>query len=171
MATLSLRANLVLAVTAAIAVAAAMGMPWYGAGPHASETASIDRLFDTVRLVFSDGGMTARDALGTENTLLAGLCGVMVVAAVLCLAAPVEDAGRTLLSLSSLAAVAVIAVKIFDQPGANAAVDLRYGIFVALAAAGLALSAAGAVAAKPKLRRPPARMVDLHAAGQARRGR
>jgi hypothetical protein len=43
-------------------------------------------------------------------------------------------------------------------------VDLRYGILVALACSGLALCFASAASAKPKVRKPPARMIDLHTA-------
>jgi hypothetical protein len=163
MATLSLRANLALAVMSALALAAALGMPWYGATDTADRQ-SIDHLFESISRIFSQDGVTAQETLGTLGTVLSGLAGTIVIASLLCLLPAVEDLGRTVLNMSSLAALAVVGVKIFDQPGANTGVDLRYGILVAFAAAGLAACFAAAAAAKPRVRKPPARMVDVHAA-------
>jgi hypothetical protein len=163
MSTLSLRANLLLAVAAAIGLAVAMGMPWYGPVAQ-TDTATIDHLYATVESIFSRQGATAHEALGAAGTALVALAAVMIISAALCLAPALEDGARVGLHMSAIASVALILYKLFDQPGDNAAVDLRYGLFVALAAAGVAMSAGGAVAGKQKLRKPPARMVDLHTA-------
>jgi hypothetical protein len=163
MATLSLRANLILAVASALALTAALGMPWYGpTGP--ADHDSIEHLFGTVQQLFTHEGVTAHETLGAAGTALTALAGAIIVASALCLMPSVEELGRTLLNGASISAVAIVAVKFFDQPGANTGVDLRYGILVALAAAGLAVCSAAAAAAKPRVRKPPARMVDVHAA-------
>jgi hypothetical protein len=166
MSTLSLRSNLALALFSAIALAVTFNLPWYGPGSAADEQ-SIDNLFGTVSQIFGESGVTGHEALGISGTILHGLIAVIIVAAALSLVPALEDAGRGLMNLASMGAVGVLLVKLFDQPPIAAEVDLRYGIFAALAAAGLALAASGAVLAKPKLRKPPARMVDLYSAERA----
>ena len=163
MATLSLRANLALAVVCAIGLTVALGLPWYGPA-DATDTSSIEHLFGTVSQLFTGEGVSAHEALGTSATVLMALAGAVVVASVLCLLPSLEDLGRTLLSLACMASTAIVVIRIFEQPGTNTGVDLRYGILVALACAGLSVCFASAAAAKPKVRKPPARMVDLHTA-------
>lgn len=163
MSTLSLPGNVVFAIVCALGLVASLAMPWYGTAPTADE-ASIEHFFATVQQVFTGPGVSGADALGMAGSGLLALAGAMAASALLCLVRTLESFARPMLTLSSTGALGLSVVKVFDQPGANVGVDLRYGVFVAVVAAGLALCAAGAISAKPSLRKRPARMVDMHTA-------
>jgi hypothetical protein len=73
--------------------------------------------------------------------------------------------GRTILHLLAWAAIGVVAYKIVDQPGDNAAVETRHGSLLALFA-GLMMLSASTGAAATRTRKPkPAQMTALHSPG------
>ncbi len=120
----------------------------------------LNAFFDGVQRWISDpGGMTGWTALDhIAGIALAAMVGVAALGALLCLLPSVPALGRDLLRYGALAVCGVVAWKLIDSPGPNAAMELRNG---ALAAAGCALvlfTCAMSVAnARVTRKAPPAR--------------
>jgi hypothetical protein len=165
MRTLGYRTHVLLAVAAAVGVIAALGRPWYAQAPVPVEQADpgvgtlqgpADGLRQGVeRWITENSGTSGWDALGVWGTVLAGLAALTAVSALACMLPAVQGVAGGLLRYASLACVAVALWKVIDQPGANDALELRFGAFVAAGAAILALSSGGAVAAAPMRRQRP----------------
>ena len=94
-------------------------------------------------------GTTGWDALGVWGTVIAALAAVTAVAAVGCLVPAIQGVAREVLRYGALGCVGVVVWKLVDTPGANAALELRFGAFVAAAAALIAFSSGAAVASVP----------------------
>jgi hypothetical protein len=163
MRTLGFRTHVLLAVAAAIGVIAALGRPWYAKPPEPTKESaeSIGSLHGPAngfsegvqRWVSETAGTSGWDALGVWGTVLAALAALTAVAALGCLLPSVQGVAREVLRYSALACFGVALWKLVDQPGANDALELRFGAFVAVGAALVALSSGGAVAASPLRRR------------------
>ena len=71
---------------------------------------------------------------------------------VLALVPAVQLHVQALARWTSLATFGVVLVKLFDEPGANAATEPRFGLLIALLAAGVLVASAMTVAAAPTRR-------------------
>jgi hypothetical protein len=165
MRTLGFRTHALLAVAAAVGVIAALGRPWYAAAPQpvAQDDAMIGSLHGPAngltagigRWLSETSGTTGWDALGIWGTVLAVLAAITAVGALACLVPTLQGVAREALRHAALACFGVAVWKLVDTPGANDALELRFGAFVAVAAALVALSSGSAVAAAPLHRRAP----------------
>jgi hypothetical protein len=165
MRTLGFRSHVLLAVAAATGVIAALGRSWYAEAPRPVEPADgsigslqgpANGLSEGVGRWFTEtAGTSGWDALGTWGTVLAVLAALTAVAALACLVPSLQGVARELLRYSALACFGVAVWKLVDQPGANDALELRFGAFVAVGASLVALSSGSAVAASPLRRRRP----------------
>jgi hypothetical protein len=155
MRTIGFRSNILFAIAAAFGVVAALGRPWYG--PSASPTdARMEDLFEGVGRAFTEsGGTTGWDALQTADSLIAGLAVGTALLLVLTLIPPLQVHVQALARWTGLATFVVVAVKLIDEPGANALNEPRHGAFVALAAAAVLVASSLTVAAAPRRRRVP----------------
>ena len=166
MRTLGIRTNVLLAVAAAVGMIATLGRPWYAPAPEATDqgdlaigslhgpanglTAGIERW------VSETTGITGWDALGVWGTVFAALAAVTAVGAVACLVPALQGVAREAARYGALASAALAVWKVVDTPGPNAELELRFGAFLAVAAALLALSSGSTVAAIPmRARRRP----------------
>ena len=158
MRTLGFRTHVLLAVAAAVGVIAALARPWYAAAPPAVEEATgigsiqgpVDGLAAGVeRWVSQTGGTAGWDALGIWGTVIAVLAAVTAAGALGCLVPALQGLARELLRYAALACVGVVVWKLIDTPGPNAELELRFGAFVAAAAALIAFSSGSAVASTP----------------------
>jgi hypothetical protein len=162
MRTLGFRTHALVALAAAAGVIAALGRPWYAPAPALLEEEAaigdlhgpVDRLGDTVgRWASESTGTTGWDALGSWGTALAVLAALAGIGALGCLVPAVQGVAREALRYAGLACLCIVAWKLLDSPGSNAALELRYGAFVAAAAALLVVTSGGPVAGAPLQRR------------------
>jgi hypothetical protein len=165
MRTLGFRTHLLLAVAAAAGVIASLSRPWYAAAPP---TVELEKAIGSLRgpangfmaslerSVSQTEGISGWDALGTWGTVLAALASATALGAVACLVPALRGVAREVLRYGALAAVGVVAWKLVDTPGANAALELRFGALVGAAAALIAFSSGSAVASVPLRRRAAA---------------
>jgi hypothetical protein len=162
MRTLGFRTHALVALAAAVGVIAALGRPWYAPAPSlVDEEATIgslhgpvDQLGETVsRWATESAGTTGWDALGSWGTALAVLAALAGVGALGCLVPSVQGVAREALRYAGLASLAIVIWKLLDSPGANDALELRYGAFVAVGAALIVVTSGGPVAGAPLQRR------------------
>ena len=165
MRTYALGSKVVIAVASALGLLIVMQRPWYGPAP--ADVAAdglhgptpIDRFASGLQRWFGEPvGASAWQSFATTDVALAALAATAGAAALACLHPACEQAARTLLQLSALATCALVALKFVDQPGANAVLEPRYGIFVALGLALVLLTTASGINARPLRRRRPAAM-------------
>ena len=167
MRTLGFRTHVLLAVAAATGVIATLSRPWYAAAPPVVEgEKAVGSLHGPAngfmasleRAVSQTEGIAGWDALGTWGTVLAALAAVTALGAVSCLVPALQGVAREVLRYGALALVGIVAWKLVDSPGANAALELRFGALAGAAAALIAFSSGSAVASVPLRRRvaPPA---------------
>jgi hypothetical protein len=166
MRTLGFRTHALLALAAAVGVIAALGRPWYADTPKPLEddletigklhgpvnglTAGIERWFTET------AGTVGWDALGSVGIAIAAMAGLTAVGALACLVPPLQGVAREALRYGALACCGLVVWRLIDTPGPNAALEPRYGAFVAAAAALIALTSASAVASAPlRARRRP----------------
>lgn len=159
MRTHGFRTHALLALAAAVAVIETLGRPWYAAAPKPVDddlraigelhgpvnglTAGIGRWFSET------AGASGWDSLGVLGTAIAAMAGLTAVGALGCLVPPIQGAAREALRYGALACFGLVLWKLIDTPGANQALEPRYGAFVATAAALVALTSGGAVASAP----------------------
>jgi hypothetical protein len=184
MRTLGLRTHALLAVAAAAGVIAALARPWYAAAPPTATAAdgvgSIQGPVDSLasgmeRWISQSAGTAGWDALGVWGTVIAALAGVTALGALGCLVPALQGLSRELLRYSAFACAAIVVWKLVDTPGPNAELELRFGAFVAAAAAMIAFSSGSAVASTPLRHRrtapagysPPPAPPRYEAAGSA----
>jgi hypothetical protein len=119
----------------ALLAMAALWMPWYApASPESGgPTATID----------------AWSAFGGTDALLAGAAALVLVAAVAAAGDRVdtEAAARGIAAVGA-AALGLVVLKLVDQPGPDALLDVRHGAWVA-AAGGALMLVGGAIARRP----------------------
>jgi hypothetical protein len=163
MRTLGFRTHALLAFAAAVGVIAALGRPWYAPSPPPVDDelkaigdlqGPIDRLGDAVgRWASESAGTTGWDALGTWGTVLAALAALAGLGALACLVPALQGVAREALRYGGLACLGVALWRLFDSPGPNEAMELRYGAFVAVGAALMIVTSGSPVAGAPLRRR------------------
>jgi hypothetical protein len=152
MRTLGFRTHVLLAVAAAAGVVAALARPWYARTSPVTESGDLgplSTLSETVGRWLGETGTTGWDALGPWGTALAALAAVTGAAACGCLVPGLQGVAREALRYGSLGCLAIAAWRLLDSPGPNAALEPRYGVFVAALAAAVAVVSGSAVAAAP----------------------
>jgi hypothetical protein len=162
MRTLGFRTHVLLVLAGAVGVVASLGRPWYGGQPvpaaddssafdvHGPLRAALDAL---QRWGGDPGGTTGWESLGPWA---AGLAAVGVAAAACglgSLAPALQVAVREPLRYLSFAAVAIVAWRLFDPPGPNAALEPRLGALVGAVSALMLWVCAQGVANAPAQRR------------------
>ena len=154
MRTIGFRSNILFAIAAAIGVIAALGRPWYDKAVKGDENYQMENLLSGIGRAFSeDGGTTAWATFTQADRLIAGLALATVAFLVLALVPVLQRHVQPLARWSRLANLVVVLVKLFDEPGDNAAVEPRDGLLIALLASGVLVASAMTVAAAPARRR------------------
>jgi hypothetical protein len=163
MRTLGFRTHTLLAIAAAVAVIAALAEPWYAAAPQAvaangTAVGSIKGPVDGLaagmqRWISETAGTSGWDALGMWGNVLAACAALTAIGALGCLVPALQGAAREVLRYGGLATFGIAVWKLIDTPGPNAAMEPRFGAFVAVAAALIAVSSGSAVAGAPLKRR------------------
>ena len=159
MRTLGFRTHALLALAAAVGVIAALGRPWYAPGPSPVEGEPVPGPIEGLtagveRWISATTGTTGWDALGVWGTALAALAAVTAAGALGCLVPALQGMSRDALRYAALGTFGIAAWKLVDSPGPNTELELRFGAFVAVAAALIAVSSGSTVAAAPLQRRP-----------------
>src|SRR4051812_44213602 len=166
MRTLGFRSHVLLAIAGAIGVLSSLSRPWYGAAPpHKEGTADIgdvngplSGLFDGARRwVSNTDGLTGWQALDHWGQMIAATAIVAVLGSLACIAPRLQVLGRDLARYGALAALAIVAWKLVDPPGANDAFELRYGALLAGMSAIVLFTCASGVANAPLRRKLPRR--------------
>jgi hypothetical protein len=160
MRTLGFRTHVLLAVAATVGVIAALGRPWYAATPPPVEPADdslagrADGIIAGVeRWLSQSDGTAGWDALGIWGTVIAALAAVTAAGALSCLVPALQGVAREALRYGALACLGIVVWKLVDPPGANTALELRFGALVAGGAGLIAFSSGSAVASAPLRRR------------------
>ena len=154
MRTIGFRSNILFAIAAAVGIIAALNQPWYGRAVKGDETYQMENLLSGVGRAFSEpGGTSGWEAFTQADTLIAGLAIVTVTLLVLALVPALQRHVQALARWTSLATFGVVVVKFFDEPGANAATEPRFGLLIGLLASGVLVASAMTVAAAPARRR------------------
>jgi hypothetical protein len=167
MRTLGFRTHVLLVVAAAVGVVAALSEPWYAPAPQAvapveGAVGSFDGPVEGMaaaigRWISESTGVSGWDALGTWAAVLAALAALTALGALGCLVPSLQGVAREVLRYAAIATFGVALWKLIDTPGPNAAMEPRFGAFVATAAALIAATSGSAVAAAPlKRKRVPA---------------
>jgi hypothetical protein len=159
MRTLGFRSHTLLAIAAAVGVIAALGQPWYAAAPRvvADNSDKIGSLHGPVegltagigRWVGETAGTSGWDALGSWAIVLAALAALTALGGLGCLIPATQGVAREALRYGALALFGIAVWKLIDTPGPNAAMEPRYGAFVATACALAAVTSGSAVASAP----------------------
>jgi hypothetical protein len=164
MRTLGFRSHVLLAVAAAVGVIASLKEPWYEQAPRVqADTATVGSLHGPVeglsagvsRWVTETSGIDGWSGLGTWGTALAAFAALTALGALGCLVPALQGVAREALRYGGLATFALAVWKLIDTPGPNAAMEPRFGAFVATIAALVAVTSGGAVASAPLQRRAP----------------
>jgi hypothetical protein len=165
MRTLGFRTHALLAAAAAVGVIAALAEPWYAPAPQEAAAAAagvgsikgpVDGLAAGMqRWISESAGTVGWEALGVWGSVLAGFAVLTAAGAIGCLVPAVQGVAREALRYGALATFAIALWKLIDTPGPNAATEPRFGAFVAVGAALIAVSSGSAVAKAP-LRRTAA---------------
>lgn len=166
MRTLGFRTHALLAAAAAVGVIAALAEPWYAAAPQAvaAEGKTVGEIHGPVdglaagmqRWVSETAGTSGWDALGIWGSVLAGFAALTAAGAIGCLVPALQGVAREALRYGALGVFAIAVWKLIDSPGPNAVMEPRFGAFVAVGAALIAVSSGSAVAAAPLKRRTAA---------------
>ena len=165
MRTLGFRTHVLLAVAAAVGVIASLGEPWYAPAPRVqADTASVGSLHGPVeglsagisRWVTETSGINGWDGLGSWGTALAAFAAMTALGSLGCLVPALQGVAREALRYAGLATFGLAVWKLIDTPGPNAAMEPRFGAFVATIAALVVVTSGGAVASAPLQRRRPA---------------
>lgn len=161
MRTLGFRTHVLLAIAAAVGLVATLGRPWYASAPLPAETAGIgdingplNQFFEGLRRWVGDPvGWTGWQALDHAGLALAAMAGVAALGGLACLAPSLQALGRDLLRYGALAAFAIVAWRLLDSPGPNAALELRHGALAAAGCSAVLLTCGLGVANAPLRRR------------------
>jgi hypothetical protein len=152
MRTLGFRTHVLLTLAACGAVAAVLGMPWYGGAPvrPSGLNGPMDDLLESIgRAVGATDGTSAHDALGGWASTIEALAAVTALMALLCLVNALHGVAREGLRLAALATLALVGWKVVSHPHA----ELRHGALIAAGAALVLVASAFSVAAAPVRRR------------------
>ena len=163
MRTIGFRSNILFAIAAAFGIIAALDRPWYGTSPAADRAVgeiptTMEDFFSGIGRAFSNtDGMTGWAALGTADSLIAGLAVATVLLLVLTMVPALQMRVQVLARWTALATLGVVAVKLFDEPGANSFTEPRQGLLIALGSALVLVASSMTVAAAPYRSREPVR--------------
>jgi hypothetical protein len=159
MRTLGFRSHALFVVAAAIGIIAALAEPWYAPAPRAavadgtpvgSLQGPVEGLAGGVsRWISETAGTPGWDALGSWGVVLAGVAALTAAGALGSLVPSLQGVAREALRYASLATFGIALWKLIDTPGPNAAMEPRFGAFIAVGAALIAVSSGSAVAAAP----------------------
>jgi hypothetical protein len=150
MRTIGFRSNILFAIAAAIGVIAALGRPWYAPAVAGDDNAQMESLLSGIGRAFTEpDGRTGWDSFTKADAT--------VVLLVLAMLPAIQLHVQALARWTGLAAFGIVVVKLFDEPGANAGVEPRYGLLIALLAAGVLVASAMTVAAAPSRRKQEVR--------------
>jgi hypothetical protein len=126
MRTIGYRSNVLFIVAAAFGLLAALGRPWYGAGPvaHVAEPANAGTvklpaegfLSQLWREISSADGLKGWDAFTTTDAIFVGLLAVAVLSALAALLPGTERVAREVLRLVTLAMLGIVVVKLVNTP-------------------------------------------------------
>jgi hypothetical protein len=153
MRTIGFRSNVLFAIAAAFGVIAALGQPWYGPSPAPTD-ARMEDLFNGIGRAFTEpGGTTGWAALQTADSLLAALAVGAALMSLLTIVPPWQVHVQPLARWFALGTFAVVAVKLVDEPGANALSEPRQGLLIALGAATVLVASTMWVASAPPRRK------------------
>ena len=161
MRSIGFRSNILFAIAAAFGVIASLDRSWYGPAPAsdraAGETpAAMEDFFSGIGRAFSsDDGTSGWQVLEDADQLIAGLAVATVLLLVLTMVPSLQFQVQVLARWTSLATLGVIAVKLIDEPGANALREPRQGLLIALGSAAVLVASAMTVADAPVRRRAP----------------
>ena len=166
MRTLGFGTNVVLTCAAAAALITALGLPWYGpalpppapsAGAMGDVSGPLAALFAAAaRWPTATDGMSGWQAFEVIDLILVALAAGSALAALAAPAPALQRAAATFLRPAVLTTAALVAYHMVNQPGADGALELRRGAFLALGAAPVLVAAGMAVAEAPSRRRRPA---------------
>jgi len=166
MRTLGFRTHVLLAIAGAIGVLYSLNRPWYAAAPPAKEDDAgigdihgpLNAFFDGVKRWISGGqGDNGWQALDHWAQMIAAMAIVAVVGSLLCFLPRLQVLGRDFARYGALAALAIIAWKLVDPPGANDAQELRVGSLLAGLFAIVLFTCASGVANAPLRKKLPQR--------------
>ena len=165
MRTIGFRSNILFAIAAAFGIIAALDRPWYGGSPAAATARAVGEVPSTMEDFFSgigrafssSDGVTGWIALETADSLIAGLAVATVALLALTMAPSLQTRVQVLARWTALATLGVIAVKLFDEPGANSFTEPRQGVLIALGSALVLVASSMTVAAAPSRSRAPVR--------------
>src|SRR5215213_119238 len=167
MRTLGFRTHVLLAMAAAIGVLYSLSRPWYGrALPAKTEDETgigdihgpLNAFLDGAkRWATASDGASGWQALDHWGQMIAAMAVVAVLGALACLIPGLQQLGRDLTRYGSLAALAIVAWKLVDPPGDNAAFELRSGALIAGVFGVMLFICASAVASAPLRRKVPQR--------------
>jgi hypothetical protein len=162
MRTLGFRTHLILAIAGAAGLLLSLSRPWYAATPSAVPiggspinnldgplTGFVDSL---KRAVTETSGLRGWEALDHWSLAIAVMAGVAALGALACMG-PLQSLGRDLLRYAALAAAGITFWKLFDTPGPNGLLELRYGGLIGGASALVLLTCGLGVANAPLRRR------------------
>jgi len=163
MRTLGFRTHSLVTIAAAVGVIAALAEPWYGFAPRVVPDAagSIGTISGPVdglaagmqRWITDNGGTSGWESLGTWGSVLAGLALLTALGALGCLIPAIQGVAREALRYAGLGMFGVALWKLIDTPGPNQLMEPRFGAFVAVFAALIAVTSGSAVANAPLRRR------------------
>jgi len=154
MRTIGFRSNILFAIAAAVGVLAALGRPWYAPAVEGDKSAQMESLLSGIGRAFTEpGGRTGWESFTQADKMIAGLAIATVVLLVLAMIPAIQLHVQALARWTALATFGVVLVKLIDEPGANTATEPRYGILLALVAAGVLVGSAWTVAAAPSRRK------------------
>jgi hypothetical protein len=155
MRTIGFRSNILFAIAAAFGVVASLGQPWYGRAPEPTD-AQMEDFFNGIGRAFSTtGGTSGWDALQTTDNIIAGLAIGTVALLLLALIPAVQRPAQSLARLTAFGTLALVLVKLFDEPGANRIGEPRQGVLLALATAAVLVACTMTVASAPSRRARP----------------
>ena len=86
------------------------------------------------------------------GTAIAAMAALTAVGSLGCLLPPIQGMAREALRYGSLSCFGLVLWKLIDTPGANQVLEPRYGAFVAVGAALIALTSGAGVASAPLMR-------------------
>ncbi len=166
MRTLGFRTHVLLAIAGAIGVLYSLSRPWYGGAlPGKTEDemgigdihGPLNSFSDGLRRWVGTDGVSGWQALDHWGQMVAAMAAVAAIGSLACLTPSLQVLGRDFARYGSLAALAIVAWKLVDPPGANAALELRSGALIAGVFSVMLFVCASGVASAPTRRKVPQR--------------
>jgi hypothetical protein len=166
MRTLGFRTHVMLAIAGAIGILYSLSRTWYAPAPlPKEEDAGIGDIHGPLNAFFDGAKRWAGSGDGTSGWLaldhwgqmIAAMATVAVIGTIMCCTPRMQVLGRDLARYGAFAALAIVAWKLVDPPGANGASELRSGALIAGVFALVLFTCASAVAAAPLRRKVPQR--------------